>query len=90
MKLMSKPKAVEVIIKSLVSMGLLPHLEFIWEASFYFVREQVRKKSVYELAKITEKSAVSYLGIKIDKQRSEMFIVTYCYRFQKTNLECSA
>ena len=44
MKLMSKPKAVEVIIKSLVSMGLLPHLEFIWEASFYFVREQVRKK----------------------------------------------
>ena len=70
MKLMSKPKAVEVIIKSLVNMGLLPHLEFIWEASFYLVREQARKKSVYELAKIAEKSA-DHLGIKIDKQRWE-------------------
>jgi hypothetical protein len=43
-KLMSKPKAVELIIKSLINMGLLPHLEFIWEASLYGVREQSRKK----------------------------------------------
>jgi hypothetical protein len=67
MKIMSKLKAIEIIIKGLIASGLLPHLQFIWEASFYVIRDQARKKSVYELAKIAEKSA-DHLGIKIDQQ----------------------
>jgi hypothetical protein len=66
-KLMSKPAAVELMVKSLFNNGLLPHLEFILEASFYVAREQARKRSVYEFAKISEKS-VDHLGIKIDQQ----------------------
>jgi hypothetical protein len=70
-KLMSNPAAVEFMVKSLFN-GLLPHLEFIWEASFYVVREQDRKRSVYELAKISEMS-VDHLGIKIDQQNWEPY-----------------
>jgi hypothetical protein len=35
---MSKPKPIEIIIKSLKKAGLLRYLEFIWEASLYAIR----------------------------------------------------
>jgi hypothetical protein len=63
-KIMSKPKAIELIFKSLVNMGLLSHLEFIWEASFYVTRDQ---GSTYELGKLAEK-LVDHLNLKIDQQ----------------------
>jgi hypothetical protein len=72
MKIMSKPKAIEVIIKSLNDSGLHHHLEFVWEASFYVIRDQARKKGVYELAKMAEKS-VDHLGTKIDQQGWESY-----------------
>jgi hypothetical protein len=59
---MSKPKAIELVFKSLVNMGLLPNLEFIWEASFYVVRDRA---STYELGKLAEKS-IDHLNLKIN------------------------
>ena len=59
-KIMSKPDAIELVFKGLVSMGLLPHLEFIWKASFYVARDQASK---YELGKLAEKS-MDHLNLK--------------------------
>jgi hypothetical protein len=64
-KLMSKPKAVGLVFKSLVNMGLLPHLEFVWEASFYVTRDQA---STYELGRLAEKS-IDQSNLKIDPKK---------------------
>jgi hypothetical protein len=38
-KIMHKPKAFELVIKSLKTMGLLNHLEFLWETYFYLLKD---------------------------------------------------
>jgi hypothetical protein len=72
-KIMSKPKAIELIFRSLINMGLLPHLEFLWQASFYIVKEQAKNQNVYELIKSAEKSMDHGLNARIDQQSLEYY-----------------
>jgi hypothetical protein len=71
-RIMSNPKAVELVFKSLTELGLLPHLQFVYEASFYAVRDNVRKEKMYDLAKIAIKG-IDKPDAKIDKSSWESY-----------------
>jgi hypothetical protein len=55
-RVLSNPKAIELIVKSLRRMDLLGHLEFILEASLHAIKEASKDK-VYEMAKLAEVQA---------------------------------
>lgn len=54
-RIIANPEAVILVFKSLKKLGLLPHLKFILEASFYVVRDYVRKERTYKLTKMIVK-----------------------------------
>ena len=72
-KIMSKPKVIELIFRSLINVGLLPRLEFLWQASFYVIREQAKNQNIYELIKSAEKSMDHGLNARIDQQSLEYY-----------------
>ena len=51
-RIISRPKAIELVFNSLVKLGILPHLEFVCEATFYAFREYIVKEQEYELASV--------------------------------------
>jgi hypothetical protein len=54
-RVISKPKVVELIFKSLITMGYLPHLAFVCEATFYAIRDRNGEVMIYQLAKMASK-----------------------------------
>lgn len=49
-RIIAQPKAIELIFNSLVKLGILPHLQFVCEATFYIFREYIVKEQQYDLA----------------------------------------
>ena len=49
-RIIAQPKAIELIFNSLVKLGILPHLQFVCEATFYAFREYIVKEQHYDLA----------------------------------------
>jgi hypothetical protein len=49
-RIIAQPKAIELIFNSLVKLGILPHLQFVCEATFYAFREYIVKEQQYYLA----------------------------------------
>jgi hypothetical protein len=72
-RIMSNPKAVEIVSKGLIELGLLPHLQFVWEASFYMVRDYVKKQQMYDIAKIAIKG-IDKPDAKVDKSSWKSFM----------------
>jgi hypothetical protein len=54
-KIISNPKAIELVFKSLIELGLRTHLQFISEASFYAIRASIEKEKENALASVTNK-----------------------------------
>jgi hypothetical protein len=54
-RIISNPKAIELVFKSLIKLGLLPHLQFVSVASFYAIRDCVKKEQLYDLARVVNK-----------------------------------
>ena len=54
-RIIARPKAIELVFNSLVKLGILPHLQFVCEASFYAFREYIVNEQQYDLARITSK-----------------------------------
>jgi hypothetical protein len=71
-RVLSKPKAFELIFKTLIKMGLLSHLKFILEASFYAVRDQDKKERVYDLTKMAGKQ-IDKPDAKVEKSGWESY-----------------
>ncbi|HJY14830.1 MAG TPA: hypothetical protein VJ225_02290 [Nitrososphaeraceae archaeon] len=71
-RIISNPKVVELIFKALTELSLLPHLQFVYEASFYAVRDNVRKEKMYNLSKIAIKG-IGKSDAKIDKSSWESY-----------------
>lgn len=71
-RVMSNPKAVELIFRSLIAMGYLPHLTFVCEATFYAIRDQNGEEMVYQLAKMASKQ-VDNPDEKVDKSSWEWY-----------------
>lgn len=71
-RVLSEPKTFELIFITLIKMGLLSHLKFILEASFYAIRDQNKKQRVYDLAKVASKQ-IHKPKVKVEKSRWESY-----------------
>lgn len=49
-RIIAQPKSIERIFNSLVNLEILPHLQFVCEATFYAYREYIVKDQQYDLA----------------------------------------
>ena len=49
-RIIAQPKAIELIFNSLVKVRIIPHLQFVCEATFYAFREYIIKEQHYDLA----------------------------------------
>jgi hypothetical protein len=76
---MSKPKAIELIFKSLIDMGYLPHLTFVCEATFYAIRDPNNEEIMYNLAKMASKQ-IDKPDEKIDRSRFEELSNTLLFK----------
>jgi hypothetical protein len=65
-RLMSKPKAIELIFRSLISMDLFPHLKFFCEASFYAIMDQNKKGMFCDFFNLASKQ-IDKPEAKVDK-----------------------
>jgi hypothetical protein len=72
-RLESKPKAIELIFRSLISMGFFPHLKFFCEAVFYAITDQNKKEMIYDCFKVASKP-LDKPEAKVDKPNWELFI----------------
>jgi hypothetical protein len=63
-RIIAQPNAIKLVFDSLVKLGILPHLQFVCEASFYALREYTVKEQHYDLARLASKLVPD---AKIDK-----------------------
>jgi hypothetical protein len=54
-RVISNPKAIKLVFKSLIRLGLLPHLQFIAEAAFYIMMDSIKKEQKHALARVANK-----------------------------------
>lgn len=59
-KIMHKPKTFEFIIRSLKTMGLLNHLEFLWETYLYLLRDldDIHTQNLREITNMSRKMII--------------------------------